>query len=76
MERIIYGDKESNICLVQMLDDHDMEFLSDEYDSIASHYKTVKPLLIAVHFQEPGLRTAKGFIWAMDAVLREEPDND
>ncbi|MCR5799904.1 MAG: esterase [Lachnospiraceae bacterium] len=34
MKTVIYGESDPDICLVQMVDDHDMDSLSDEYNLI------------------------------------------
>lgn len=52
MKSILYGDPDADICLVQMVDDHDMEYLQNEYDLIVGHYSAKKPLLVAVHVDD------------------------
>ena len=52
MKTIFYGDSGAEVCLLQMVDDHDMEILQSEYDLITRHYKARKVLLAAVHVDD------------------------
>lgn len=70
MKRIIYGDQTADICLFQMVDDHDMEFLQKEYELIAAGCKAVKPLLVAVHVDDWNKDLSP---WRADAVFGNEP---
>lgn len=50
MRYVTYGEKDhADICLIQMADDHDMEYMQREYELITGHYRARKPLLVAVH---------------------------
>ncbi len=48
MQYKLFGDKDSDICLVQMVDRREEEVLQKEYDLITGHYRNAKPLLVAV----------------------------
>jgi len=66
----IYGDTDCDICLIQMIDDHDTNFIQNEYNMITSKCKKTKPLLVTVKVDDWNSDLSP---WESPAVFGNKP---
>lgn len=52
MKIIIYGERTADVCLIQMVDDHDAKFIQKEYERINAGCKGIKSLLVVVQVDD------------------------